>query len=107
MGTKRTKTNGQESLMEDVWAAVAAAEQEFTTVARLTLLRNNRKGVWKVRYDVFSVVDRRPHTRLVEISGEWPNSQAQTLEAYALQKVTEGYNRLVEAVQVLKDQASF
>lgn len=93
--------------MEDVWAAVAAAEKEFTTVARLTLLRNNRKGVWKVRYDVFSVVDGRPHSRLVEVVGEWPNSQAQTLEAYALQKVTEGYNRLAEAVQVLKDQTAF
>lgn len=93
--------------MEDVWAAVAAAEKEFTTAARLTLRCANRKGVWKIRYDIFSVVDGRPHTRLVEIAGEWPNSTAQTLEAYAFQKVTEGYNRLEEAIQVLKEQTSF
>lgn len=93
--------------MEDVWAIVAATEEEFGCIARFSLLRSNRKGVWKVRYDIFSVVDGKPHRKVAEVIGEWPNSQAQTLETYALQKATEGYNRVGEAVALLREQASF
>lgn len=93
--------------MEDVWTAVAAAEKEYTVVARLSVLRSSRKGVWRIRYDIFSLVDGSPHKKLVDSVREWPNSQATTLEATLFQMVTEGYNRLAEAVQVLKDQAAF
>lgn len=93
--------------MEDVWAAVAAAEREYTVVARLSILRNGRKGVWRLRYDVFTITDGSPHKKIVESVKEWPNSQATTLEATLFQMVTEGYNRLAEAIQVLKDQAAF
>lgn len=93
--------------MSDVWTAVETAEQEHKVVGRLALLRSNRKGVWKARYDIYSVVDGKPHRRLVELTREWPNSEAQTLESTLFQMVTSGYNRLEEAIQVLRDQASF
>lgn len=107
VGTKRTKTSGQESIMEDVWAALVALEEEFGLTARISLLRGVRKGIWKVRYDVFSVVDRKPFRRIIEVQAEWPSSVATTLESFLLQKVTEGYNRAEEAVEVERQQQSF
>lgn len=93
--------------MEDVWITVAVGEKDYTVQARLSLFKTNRKGIWRVRYDIFSLVDARPHTRLVECVKEWPNSQATSLEAVFLQLVSEGHNRLEEAVRVLQEQASF
>lgn len=93
--------------MEDVWTVVVHGQKAFTVLGRLSLMPTNRKGVWRVRYDIFSVVDAKPHTKLVESAKEWPGSQAQTLEALLLQMVSEGHNRLEEAVRVLQEQTRF
>jgi hypothetical protein len=107
MGKGLGSGKGSTLLMEDVWASVAATEQEHTVICRLSLLRSTRKGVWKARYDIYSVVDGKPHQKITEVIRDWPNSQTVGLEGTLFQMVTEGYNRLEEALQVLRDQASF
>jgi len=78
----RTQGTPDEVWLRSVWDWAREIEKEYGCMVQVSLYATRRLGVWRSSVRALEVVDGRPAGIRVQLAGEYPNAQAQSLGAY-------------------------
>ena len=75
-------SQGDEKWLRTVWDWAREIEREHGLLVQVSLYATRRLGVWRSSVRALEMVDGRPAGIRVQLHGEYPNAQAQSLGAY-------------------------
>jgi len=85
-----------DTFLGPIWETLEALDASLGVQTRVLMKRATRKGVFVVSVDSWFVADGKAVKRLVETAGEYPTSQATTLQAFLYSLVSEHTLRVEE-----------
>jgi len=72
--------------LRSVWEWAEDIRREYDGVdIQVSLYPTHRKGVWRAQLRALEMVDGRPAGIRIQVSGDYPNAQAQSLGAFVFQ----------------------